>query len=179
MGLVSFGAIGRLVAERLRSYEIEVLAYDPYANAASASALGVRLVSLEELFSKCHVVSLHTPWLPETEKMIGARLLRLLPRGATLLNTARGAVIDEDALCAVLVERPDLNAILDVTHPEPPLPHSPLRTLPNVVLTPHIAGSLGGEIARMGFWMKAELERYLDGLPLEHAVSEQMLAQMA
>ncbi|MFM8764323.1 MAG: hydroxyacid dehydrogenase [Spartobacteria bacterium] len=179
VGLVSLGAIGRLVAGHLAKHEINIVAYDPYSSPAAAAKLGVTLVSLEELFAKSHVVSIHTPWLPETEKMINAPLLRSMPEAATLINTSRGAVIDETDLCQVLAERQDITAILDVTHPEPPLPDSPLRTLENVVLTPHIAGSIGGEIARMGYWMNDELELYLAGKPLRHSVSEDMLARMA
>jgi phosphoglycerate dehydrogenase-like enzyme len=179
VGLVSLGAIGRLVAGHLAKHEINILAYDPFASPSVAASLGVSLVSLEDLFAKSHVVSLHTPWLLETEKMINAPLLRSMLPGATLINTSRGAVVDETDLCAVLAERPDITAILDVTHPEPPLPDSPLRTLENVVLTPHIAGSMSGEIARMGYWMKDELDLYLAGKPLQHAVSEDMLARMA
>jgi len=179
VGLVSLGAIGRLVAGYLAKHEINILAYDPYATPAAAASVGVTLVSLEELFAKSHVVSIHTPWLPETEKMINASLLRSMPEAATLINTSRGAVIDEADLCEVLAERQDITAILDVTHPEPPLPDSPLRTLKNVILTPHIAGSIGGEIARMGYWMNDELDLYLAGKPLRHGVSEDMLARMA
>jgi phosphoglycerate dehydrogenase-like enzyme len=179
VGLVSLGAIGRLVAGHLVKHEINIMAYDPFATPAAAASLGVTLVSLEELFAKSHVVSLHTPWLPETEKMINGPLLRAMPQGATLINTSRGAVIDEADLCAVLAERSDITAILDVTHPEPPLPDSPLRALENVVLTPHIAGSVGGEIARMGYWMKDELDLYLHGKPLQHGVTKDMLARMA
>lgn len=179
VGLVSLGAIGRLVAGHLAKHEINILAFDPHAKPADAAALGVTLVSLEELFSKSHAVSIHTPWLPETEKMINGPLLRSMLPSATLINTSRGAVIDETDLCEVLAERSDITAILDVTHPEPPLPDSPLRTLENVVLTPHIAGSIGGEVARMGYWMKDELDLYLAGKPLRHGISEDMLARMA
>ena len=179
VGLVSLGAIGRLVAGHLAKHEINILAYDPYATPAAAASLGVTLVSLQELFAKSHVVSIHTPWLPETEKMINGPLLRSMPEGSTLINTSRGAVIDEADLCQVLAERQDITAILDVTHPEPPLPDSPLRALENVVLTPHIAGSIGGEVARMGYWMNDELDLYLAGKPLQHGVSEDMLARMA
>jgi phosphoglycerate dehydrogenase-like enzyme len=179
VGLVSLGAIGKLVAGHLAKHEVNVLAYDPFVSAATAASFGVTLVSMEELFAKSHVVSLHAPWLPETEKMINAPLLRSMPSQAALINTSRGALINERDLCDVLAERTDLTAILDVTYPEPPLPDSPLRTLQNVVLTPHIAGSIGGEIARMGFWMRDEAELYLAGQPLRHAVSEDMLARMA
>jgi phosphoglycerate dehydrogenase-like enzyme len=179
VGLVSLGAIGRLVAGHLSKNDINILAYDPFATPAAAASIGVTLVSLEELFAQCHVVSIHAPWLPETEKMINGPLLRSMPEGATLINTSRGAVIDEEDLCEILANRSDITAILDVTHPEPPLPDSPLRTLENVVLTPHIAGSIGGEIARMGYWMKDELDLYLAHKPLQHGVTQDMLARMA
>jgi phosphoglycerate dehydrogenase-like enzyme len=175
VGLLSLGAVGRLTAEKLTGYELDVLAYDPFVAPEAAAALGVRLVSLEELFAQADVVSLHPPWLPETENLVGASLLRSMKPGATLLNTARGAVIDERALCEMLRERPDLTAILDVTHPEPPPSDSPLFRLENIFLTPHIAGSVGGEVARMGQWMVEELLRQIHGEPLRYAVTEEML----
>jgi len=88
-------------------------------------------------------------------------------------------VIDEPALCRILESRPDLTAILDVTHPEPPVPESPLFRLPNVFLTPHIAGSMDGEVERMGRWMVNEFARYLEGSPLHHRVTQEMLRTMA
>jgi phosphoglycerate dehydrogenase-like enzyme len=89
-----------------------------------------------------------------------------MKEGTSFINTARGAVIAEDEMIAVLTERQDLTAILDVTYPEPPPPGSPLYSLPNVFLTPHIAGSLDGECLRMGQEMAAELGRWLRGEPL-------------
>lgn len=179
VGLVSLGAVGRLTAEKLRAYELEVLVYDPFATPEQAAAVGARLVSLEEIFTRSDVVSLHAPWLPETENMVDGHLLRLMKPGATLLNTSRGAVVNERELCAVLAERSDLTAVLDVTHPEPPPPDSPLFHLDNVFLTPHISGSMGGEVARMGAWMVREMGRFLDGEPLHHAVTQPMLSTMA
>ena len=179
VGLVSLGAIGRRVAELLSRHNVKVLAHDPFLPADDPAARNVELVSLEELFESSDVVSLHTPWLPETEKMVGATLLRSMRRGATLVNTARGALIDEDALCSVLSERSDLTAVLDITHPEPPAAGSPLRSLPNVILTPHIAGSMGPEIARLGLWMSAEMIRHLRGLPLRHRINPSALGRMA
>ena len=179
VGLVSLGAVGRLTAEKLAGYELEVLAYDPFATEKQAAALGVRLVSLGEIFRLSDVVSLHAPWLPETENLVNGRLLRLMKPGATLLNTSRGAVINEEDLCAVLRERADLTAILDVTYPEPPRPDSPLFEFDNVIMTPHISGSMAGEVTRMGRWMVDELERCLKGEPLQHAVTQEMLATAA
>jgi len=179
VGLVSLGSIGRRVAGMLRAAETRVLAYDPYLTPEAAAELGVAACDLPGLFARSDVVSVHTPWLPATEKMIGAELVRSMKAGATLLNTSRGAVIDEAGLCAVLRERPDLTAVLDVTHPEPPAPDSPLRSLPNVILTPHIAGSTGPEVARMGWWMVGEAQRYLRGESLRHLIAYGDLARMA
>jgi phosphoglycerate dehydrogenase-like enzyme len=173
VGLVSLGAIGRMVAERLRAYDVHVIAYDPHAPADFARDMGVSLVSLKEVFARADVVSCHTPWLPETERLINGKLLRSMKPGAAFINTARGAVVDEPALIAVLRERPDLFALLDVTWPEPPADDSPLYELPNVVLTPHIAGSMSNECRRMGRVMIDELDRWLRGEALRFRVSRE------
>ncbi|MFI6642660.1 hydroxyacid dehydrogenase [Streptomyces sp. NPDC050504] len=179
VGLLGLGHIGRLVAEHLRRFDVEILATDPLTDAEAARKFGVRLVGIEELFATCHVVSLHAPLLPETRGTVGAHLLDSLPPGATLLNTARGALIDEEALTGVLAARPDLTAVLDVTHPEPPVPDSPLFTLPNAVLTPHLAGALGAERHRLGRLVHDELERFLRGRPLQHAIDPARAASLA
>lgn len=179
VGLLGLGHIGRLVAEHLRRFDVEVLATDPLTAPDAARELGVRLVGSEELFATCHVVSLHAPLLPETRGTVGARLLGALLPGATLLNTARGALIDEAALTDVLRSRPDVTAVLDVTHPEPPAPESPLYTLPNAVLTPHLAGALGAERHRLGQLVLDELERFLRGEPLQHAIDPAHAASLA
>lgn len=179
VGLISLGMIGRMVAERLKAFDLRVIAYDPYVSVEAGVALGVEMVTLDELFRRADVVSLHTPWLPETEGMItGAHLAAMKP-GATFINTARGAVVREAEMIAVLQQRPDLYAVLDVTYPEPPVPGSPLYTLPNVVLTPHIAGSMDAECRRMGQYMIAELRRYLAGEPLRWAITRERAQIMA
>ncbi|MGH3098388.1 MAG: hydroxyacid dehydrogenase [Streptosporangiales bacterium] len=170
VGLVSLGEIGRLVAQRLRSYDVHVMASDPYADARTAGDPGVELVALPELFARSDVVSVHAPWLPETEAMVTGDLVASMREGATLINTARGAVVDEQGLVRVLGMRPDLTAVLDVTWPEPPATDSALYDLPNVVLTPHIAGSMDAECARMGMLVAGELERLVAGEPLQHVV---------
>lgn len=179
VGLVSLGKIGRLVRERLRPFALNVLAYDPKVSEDEANDLNVEAVSLEALFERADVVSLHTPWLKETEGLIGGAHLASMKTNATLINTARGAIIREGEMLGVLRERPDLYAVLDVTYPEPPEPGSDLYTLPNVVLSPHIAGSLGGECRRMGRVMVEELRRYLAGEPLRWAISEAEAKVMA
>jgi len=125
------------------------------------------------------VVSLHTPWLPETVGMVTGAHLRSMKTDATFINTARGAIVREAEMIAALQERPDLTAVLDVTYPEPPEAGSPLYTLPNVILTPHIAGSMGRECQRMGRLMVDEFERYRAGEPLRWAISQEQAAVMA
>ncbi len=179
VGLVSLGEIGRMVAERLKAHQIKVIAYDPFCAGEQAQALGVKLVDLETLFSTADVISLHTPSLPETQKMITQSLLERMKQGATLINTSRGAVIDEDALATVLRQRTDLEALLDVTTDEPTPSDHPFWDLANVHLTPHIAGSVGNECQRMGGYMVEECERLLSGRPLQHEVTAQALKTMA
>ncbi len=180
VGLISLGMIGRLVRERLRPFDLEVLAYDPFVTREQAAALSVEIVSLEEIFKQCDVVSLHTPWLKETERMITGAHFRSMKPGATFINTARGAVVCEDELIEVLQERPDLTALLDVTYPdEPPKPGSPLLSLPNVVLTPHIAGSMDLECRRMGQLMIEEFDRWSRGDSLKWGLTKEKAATLA
>lgn len=179
VGLVSLGMIGRLVRERLRPFDLRVSAYDPFVTTQTTKELGVEMVLLERLFREADVVSLHTPWLPETEGMITGVHFTSMKQGATFINTARGAVVREQEMIDVLRQRPDLMAILDVTHPEPPVDVSPLYTLQNVVLTPHIAGSMGLECRRMGRCMVEEIQRYIEGKPLQWEITQQRAAILA
>jgi len=179
VGLVSLGQIGRRVCEHLQHFELNVIAHDPFVSAAEAEALGVELADLANVFRRADVVSLHAPNLPEIEGLITGELLASMKPYATFINTARGAIVREDEMIAVLQQRPDLMAVLDVTHPEPPEADSPLWTLANVVLTPHIAGSLGSECARMGWLMVAELDRCLSGQPFEHEITRDQAGTLA
>ena len=179
VGLIGLGMIGRMVADRLRGFDVKVIAYDPYVDANDAADLGVEMCELDALFARADVVSLHAPWLPQTVGMITGAHLASMREGATFINTARGAIVREAEMIAVLQQRPDLYALLDVTYPEPPAPDSLLYSLPNVVLTPHIAGSLDNECRRMGRTMVEELARYLRGEPLQWAVTRTQAALMA
>ncbi len=179
VGIISLGMIGRMVVERLKTFDVRVLAYDPFVSEAEAARLSVTLVGLDELFQRADVVSLHTPKLPETLGMITGAHLASMRENATFINTARGAIVREDEMIAVLQARPDLVAVLDVTDPEPPVPESPLYTLPNVILTPHIAGSMDSECRRMGQTMVEECRRYLAGEPLKWAITRERAARLA
>ena len=179
VGLVSLGAIGRKVVEHLARHDVHIIAYDIKPDPELTDRFGVKYVELDELFAAADVVSLHTPWLPETEGLITGELIRSMKQNATLINTSRGAVIEQEAMIAVLQERDDLTAVLDVTHPEPPPPDSPMWDMDNFILTPHIAGALGPEHQRLGAMMVDELERYVKGEPLQWQVSRELAKTMA
>lgn len=172
VGIVSLSTVGRMVCELLKSFDVHVIAYDPYIKADEAAKLGVKLCSLEEIFSRSDVVSLHTPLLEETRGMIGKELLSRMQPSASMINTSRGAIVKEAEMVKVLQERPDITAVLDVTSPEPPHPDSPLYILDNVILTPHLAGSAGKECGRMGYCMLEEFKRYVKKEPLQWQVKE-------
>ncbi|MFI6480083.1 hydroxyacid dehydrogenase [Nonomuraea sp. NPDC050663] len=174
VGVVGASRIGRRVIELLRPFDLEVLVSDPYLR----DDLGVPTVGLDELIERSDVVSLHAPDLPETRHLMDARRLARMRDGATLINTARAALVDQDALTRELVSG-RLYAVLDHTEPEFLPAGSPLYDLPNVLVTPHIAGSLGGELARMADLAVDELARYARGLPFEHAVEPASLSRSA
>jgi phosphoglycerate dehydrogenase-like enzyme len=179
IGLVSFGRVARRLAGLLRHLPVETVCWDPLQPDTELLRHGVKPCGLDELFSTSSVVSLHTPLLDETVGLVDARRLELLQPGATLVNTSRGAVVDEDALIAALRRRPDLTAVLDVTREEPPPSDSPLFDLPNAVLTPHIAGAYGPECRRLGSSAVDEMIRHIKGEPLQHALTREAAAVMA
>lgn len=179
IGIIGVGMIGSMVAERLKAYRVEVLGFDPFLNEERAEELGIRLCSLDEIFSSCSVVSNHLANNDKTKKMLGYELFSKMPPYATFVNTGRGAQVVEEDLVRFLEERPDATALLDVTYPEPsPLDHK-FYTLKNCFLTPHIAGSLGNEVLRMSEYMLCEFRRYLSGEMCEYEVSYDMLERMA
>ncbi|WP_431772374.1 hydroxyacid dehydrogenase [Streptomyces cucumeris] len=178
VGLVGASRIGRRVIELLRPFDLDVAVYDPHLEAAEAAALGVRTLPLDELVATSDVLSLHAPSLPATRHLLDARRLALMPDGATLINTARGALVDTDALVAEL-SGGRISAILDVTEPEPLPSGSPLFTLPNVLLTPHVAGALGHELERLGAAVADEVERVVAGAPPLHRVLPGDLGRIA
>jgi len=179
VGLISLSQVGRHTLELLKPYDLDIVAYDPYVAEQEAEDLGVEMVSLETLFEVSDVVSLHAPLLSETRGMITGELLSTMKPGTTFINTARGAIVKEEELIEVLKEREDLTAILDVTYPEPPASDSALYEMDNIVVTPHIAGSAGNEVARMGAAMFEESMHYLNNEPLKYQINEEQFRHMA
>lgn len=179
VGLIGLGAIGAGVAEMLKNFKLDVYAYDPFCSEEKAKALNVTLTSLEYIFENCQTISNHCANLPETQNLLNGALFNKMKKNATFINTGRGAQVVEEDLIAALQAEPDRTAVLDVTFPEPPEPRSPFYTMPNVFLTPHIAGSAGDECMRMGDYMAEEAERYLNNEPMKYVVTLKMLETMA
>ncbi|MEU0433395.1 hydroxyacid dehydrogenase [Streptomyces sp. NPDC006290] len=178
VGVVGASRIGRRLIELLRPFDLAVSLADPYVDAAGAAALGVPLLPLDDLLAGSDIVTIHAPETPETRHLIGRRELALMPTGSVLINTARGSLIDHDALVDELrAER--ISAILDVTDPEPLPVDSPLHDLPNAFITPHLAGSQGNEVARLGLTVLAEAERLLSGGELEFRIDLKGLERAA
>ncbi|WP_427896176.1 hydroxyacid dehydrogenase [Kribbella sp. GL6] len=163
VGLIGASRIGRQVLDLLRPFGFHVQVYDPYAT-------DVPSVDLETLLRTSDIVSVHAPMTAETQQMLGSAELALLRDGTTLINTARGPIVDTEALIDELSSG-RISAVLDVTDPEPLPADSPLFTLPNAFVTPHIAGSHGNELARLGGCVTGELERLLNGEPLRFGIT--------
>ncbi len=177
VGIVGASNVGRHVIALLQPFEVEILVADPYLDDEDAAALGVTRVELDELLARSDVVSLHCPANERTHHLLDATTLPLLRDGAVLINTARGSLIDEDALVAE-VRTGRIHVFLDVMDPEPPAADSPLRQLDEVVLTPHIAGCIEN-CHRMGELAVDELRRFFAGEPAVYAITEDMLDRIA
>lgn len=179
VGLIGAGMIGKLVIQMLKNYKLKVLVFDPFLPDEKAAALGVTKCDLPTLFSESFVVSNHLANNAQTVGIFTYDLFCRMRENAVFINTGRGAQVVEDDLARVLRERPDLTALLDVTFPEPPVDGHPFYTLPNCLMTPHIAGSAGDEVARMGEYMLDEYRAFLNGESCKYEVSMKMLETMA
>lgn len=178
VGIIGASRIGRRVIELLAPFDYRILLYDPMVDAADAARLGVEKTELDALMASADIISLHAPSLPTTRHMIDAQRLSLMKEGATFINTARGALVDEAALIATL-KTGRIDAIIDVTDPEIPEAGSAFYDLPNVFLTPHIAGAVGLERTRLGEMAVDEVIRFIEGKPLLHEIRREDMARMA
>lgn len=152
IGLLGLGAIGKYVVQRLLGFECKLIAYDPYPDQSFAAQFGVELMPLEQLLQQADIVSLHLPAVAETIGMVDAGFLARMKPGAYLVNTARGELIDEDALANALENGHLAGAALDTFRHEPPGVDSPLTRQPNLIATPHLGAQTDEAINSMG-WM--------------------------
>jgi phosphoglycerate dehydrogenase-like enzyme len=179
IALLGCGAIARKVVELLQPFRLNVIVYDPFLTDEEAVALGLEKVSLQAAFERGYVVSNHAPDIEETAEMLNEELFGRMRNGATFINTGRGRTVVEEDLINVLKQRPDVTAVLDVSWPEPPQNDSELYTLPNVKLSPHIAGSLGDEVSRMADFAIAAFQAWEQGEVVPGIVALDMLDMLA
>lgn len=179
VGVVAASMTGRAFIRLLQPFHCDVLVYDPYLTPERAQELGVRRVdNLDELFATCDVVSNHAPTTPETNGIISAARLAMLRDGALFVNTARAAAIDYEALTRELQSGRIFGA-LDVFPKEPLAADSPLRGLPNVLLSPHVAGATVESRLRLGETVVDDIVRHFSGQPMRYGITRQMLDTMA
>jgi len=178
VGIVGLGSISWELIRLLQAFHCDVWAYSRHADPEMAANWNVKLVGLDELLANCPVVFLQAAVRPDTMKMINRARLKLLRDGAVLINTARGALVDEEALIEEL-QAGRIWAGLDVTDPEPPAADSPLRTLPNVLLTPHVGGPVPSRYWEMADFVVEEIGRFILGQPLEGEITARRLEGMA
>ena len=179
IGIIGLGTIGRLVCKMLAVHKLDVYAYDKFLPDEEFDKLGVKRAGLPFIFSNCDIISNHLANNAVTRGMINEQLIKSMKPDAYFINTGRGAQVDHNALYEALREEKRRTALLDVTDPEPLPPDHPLKTLKNVIVSPHIAGSKGAEVARMGEYMCLEFARILNGEPPLYEVTEKMLEVMA
>jgi phosphoglycerate dehydrogenase-like enzyme len=169
VGLVSASTVGREVIRLLRPFDVRVLVHDPYLSDRDAGRLEVETVSLDDVFARSDIVSLHAPSIPATRHMVGAAQLARLRDGALLINSSRGSVLDHDALFHE-AESGRIRVVLDVTDPEPLPADHPLRRLTNVYLTPHMSGTGAYGYQKIGDWTLEALEAFFADRPVTGTV---------
>jgi D-3-phosphoglycerate dehydrogenase / 2-oxoglutarate reductase len=174
LGLVGFGRIARLVAQKMSGFGVTILTHDPFVDAQTAEANGAALVSMEKLFAESDFISVHTPLTKETHHLIGSALLGRMKPTSFLVNTSRGPVIDEAALVLALLDKRIAGAALDVTETEPLPASSPLRTLNNVIITPHCAANSVDSLNDLRYTGAASIEAYCKGYWPEFAANSQV-----
>ena len=179
VGLLGVGEIGSLVAERLKTIDVEVYVYDAFLSDDRANKLNVKKVELEWLFANCNVISNHLANKTELNNLINYKLLKSMPKRATFINTGRGAQVKEWDLFRVLAFDKTKYAVLDVTKYEPIGLFNPLRLVRNKVITPHIAGSMGQEVVRMSRFMLDTSLKVVNGKKVDNEISLTMLDTMA
>ena len=179
IGIVGFGYVARELVKLLEPFEVRILVYDPYVEHDKLKKYNAKKVSLEELLSNSDIVTIHAALTEETRHMIGERELKLLKPHAFIINTARGAIIDEKALIKALKEKWIAGVALDVYEREPLPEDSPLYELDNVILTPHIAGASGERISTLLSTIIEEFKLFFEGKEPRYKIRYERLKIMA
>ena len=179
IGIIGVGSIGKLVAQKLNQNDVEVYYYDPYLPKEEADRLNIKSESLENIFSKCDVITNHLANKKELNNILNAELFNKMKPYATFINTGRGMQVDEKALVKAMKKVKTRTAVLDVTKHEPLNPFGSIARCRNIIVTPHIAGSNGREVERMAQYMVEEAKRVANGQTPLYEVTQKMLTTMA
>jgi len=171
LGVIGLGTIGKGVVMRARGFNMKALCYDVYQDTAFADRYGVKYCSLDELLKEADIISIHVPLMPSTRNLIGQKELAAMKKTALLINTARGGIINEDALYEALSNRRIAGAALDVTEHEPPS-GSPLLNLDNIIITSHIGGYTNDAVRNMGVMAAENAVEVLKGMPCANIVNK-------
>jgi D-3-phosphoglycerate dehydrogenase len=170
LGIIGMGRIGSAVARRARGFEMEVVYHDVYRREDLEEKLGIEYASREEVLREADLISLHVPYIPETRHLIGAEELASMKDGVYIVNTARGRIMDQAALVEALKAGKVAGAALDVFEEEPLDPDSPLASMDNVILTPHLAASSEEAMRRMAVQVAGGVLKVLKGEAPDHPV---------
>ncbi|MBS7634109.1 C-terminal binding protein [Candidatus Bathyarchaeota archaeon] len=178
VGIIGFGRIGRKVAQRLRGFEVKIVAYDPYVPRETFREYGVEKIDFEALIKESDIITIHIPLTNETRHMIGEKELKSMKREAIIVNVSRGGIIDEKALCKALEERRIAGAGLDVLEEEPPAKDNPLLRLDNVIITPHMAWYSNRSLDEIRRKAAEEVARVLSGQIPVNLVNRDVLKKL-
>lgn len=180
IGILGAGMIGKNVIRLLKNFRFNVFVFDPFLSDRQAEELEVTKKSLQEIFACCHIITNHMADNEKTKKMITGDLFERMPENSVFVNTGRGSTVDEPAMIESLNKRTDIIALLDVVVEDDNRNNEEkLKEMNNVILTPHIAGSLADELFRMSDYMYDDCLRYLAGDLLKYRVTTEMLEYMA
>lgn len=179
VGIVGCGAIGKIVAEKLKTINCKIYTYDPFLDKKYAEKNNIEIVDLKTLFATCDVITNHLADKVELTKVLNYDLFKSMKSYSTFINTGRGRQVDEKGLVKAFKEDRTKTALLDVTCPEPAHPLACITRQKNIIISPHIAGSLCNEVHRMGEYMYDAFKTSLENKKSEHEVTKEMLKTMA
>jgi len=178
IGIIGLGSVGLRVARRVKSFNMQILVYDPYVEEKNLKEIGAEKINLDELLKRSDIVSIHTPLNDETRNLIGKHELSLMKKDAIIISTATGGIINEDALYNVLKTKSILGAALDVYQKEPLNPESPLLKLDNILTTPHIASYTYEDMREMDLMNAEDVVRFFRGKKPKYVANPEVLEKL-
>ncbi len=179
IGVIGCGWAGKHYIKLLQNFYVDVYCADPFVSEETMESLGAKKAEIDWILKNCDVVSIHAPSIPSTNHLINANSLKTMKKDAILINTARGTIVDEEALYAHMAKGNLKYACIDVYDPEPPKPDNPLFTLDRVIATPHLAGLAQNGRRRLGTFVAEQVRLFLDSKAFRGEVTREMIDKMA